>query len=201
MEIYAAVAPLVLTIEGYRLTTGEEDAEELSLMQLQDREQAEEIDQVLHDLYFLESHLAEPRDDEGLSEEIGTMDDLVALQELAAAIHGHTVDEYQEGRVKAGLQFNHLINHAGDSGYYLPYEFQQSFQIGDLSLGSTVVLQAELEALEPVLAERFPEEMAIARAVPDEEEPADLTGPVGVWHSLSRLCRSSLALGLPIQLG
>lgn len=201
MEIYAAVAPLVLTIDGYRFTTGEEDEEELTLMQLADREQAEEIDRVLHDFYFLESRLSEPREDEGLSEEVGTMDELIALRELAAALQGQTVEAYQEGRVKAGLQFNHLINHAGDSGYYLPYDFGQSFQIGDLSLGSSVALLAELEALEPVLAERFPVEMAEACAVADDEERADVSGPVGVWHSLSRLCRSSLALGLPIQMG
>jgi len=201
MEIYAAVAPLVLTLDGYSLTTGEDDPEELALMQCEDRERAEEIDEVLQTLYFLETHLAEPRDEEGLAETIGTMADLTALRQLAAEPHGYTVSDYQEGRVRVGLQFNHLINHAGDSGYYLPYEFPQAFVLGDLSLGSAVGLLAELEALAPVLAERFPAEMAAARTVPDEAERADLGGPVGVWHSLSRLCRSAIALNLPIQLG
>ncbi|MBP2017932.1 hypothetical protein J2Z79_001318 [Symbiobacterium terraclitae] len=202
MEILAAVAPLVLTIESYRLTTGEEDPEELALMQLEDRERARAIDEALNLLYFLETHLAEPRTEEGPSAVVGTMDDLEALRALAAAQHGHSVADYQEGRVKAGLQFNHLINHAGDSGLYVPYDFPQSFVLGDLSLGSAVALLAELTALEPVLAERFPAAMARARALPeDDEEIAALGGPVGVWYALTRLCRSAIALDLPIQLG
>lgn len=200
MEIYAAVGPLVLTLEGYKLTYGEEDPEELALMQIEDRELATEIDQVLYDLYFLETNLAEPSDGEGLAEEVGTMEELHALRELAASLQGYTVDDYQEGRVKAGLIFNHLINHAGDSGYYLPYDFPQAFVLGELSLGSAVALQRELEALQLALAERYPAEMAVALATPDEAERADLKGPVGVWHSLSRLCRSAIALGMPIHL-
>lgn len=200
MEIYAAVGPLVLTLEGYKLTYGEEDPEELSLMQIEDKELATEIDQVLHDLYFLESRMAEPADGEGLAEEVGTMDELQALRELAASLQDHTVDDYQEGRVKAGLIFNHLINHAGNSGYYLPYDFPQAFVLGDLSLGSSVALARELEALQPVLAERYPAEMAIALATEEEAERAELTGPVGVWHSLSRLCRSAAAMEMPIHL-
>lgn len=128
------------------------------------------------------------------------MKDLQALRELAASIHGHSVDDYQEGRVKAGLQFNHLINHAGNSGYYLPYDFPQAFVLGELSLGSAVALQQELTALGPALAERYPADVGAAMATPDEEERADLTGPVGVWHALSRLCRSAIALNMPIQL-
>ncbi|MFZ5817897.1 MAG: hypothetical protein ACOY93_21815 [Bacillota bacterium] len=200
MEIYAAVGPLVLTQEGYRLTYGEDDPEELVLMQMEDRQMAEEIDQVLHDLYFLETDLAEPREGEGLAEEVGTMEELQALREIAAALEGHTVDDYQEGRVKAGLLFNHLINHAGNAGYYLPYDFPQAFVLGETSLGSAAALQRELDVLQLALAERYPVEMATALATPDEEERAALTGPVGVWHSLSRLCRSALALGLPIHL-
>lgn len=201
MEIYAAVGPLVLTLEGYQLSFGEDDPEELSLLQIQDREEAEEIDQVLNDLYFLETNLAEPREGEGLAEEIGTMDELQALRQIAADLQGHTVDEYQEGRVKAGLLFNHLINHAGDSGYYLPYDFPQSFMLGETSLGSAVALLRELEALQPALLERYPTEMARALSTPDDEERPELGGPVGVWLALSRLCRSAIALTMPIQIG
>jgi len=201
MEIYAAVAPLVLTLEGYQETYGEDDPEELQLMQLQDRELAEELDQVLNDLYFLETNLAEPSNDEGLAEEIGTVDDLAELRAVAAESQGQTVADYQEGRVKAGQLYNHLINHADDSGYYLPYDFPQSFVVGDLSLGSVPALLRELDTLQPLMAERFPDAMATALATSDEEERAELTGAVGVWHSLSRLCRSALALGLPIHLG
>lgn len=200
MEIYAAVGPLVLTLEGYNLTYGEDDPEELALMQIEDKAIATEIDEVLHDLYFLETHLAEPRDDDGLAEEVGTLEDLQALREIAAELQGHTVDDYQEGRVKAGLLFNHLINHAGNSGYYLPYDFPQAFVLGELSLGSAVALQQELEALQMALTERYPAEISIALATPDEEPRTDLTGPVGVWHSLSRLCRSAIALAQPIHL-
>ncbi|MFZ5823127.1 MAG: hypothetical protein ACOY94_02095 [Bacillota bacterium] len=200
MEIYAAVGPLVLTLEGYSLTYGEDDPEELALMQIEDKSLATEIDEVLHDLYFLETRLAEPGDVEGLAEEIGTLADLHALREIAAELQGHTVDDYQEGRVKAGLLFNHLINHAGNSGYYLPYDFPQAFVLGELSLGSAVALQNELDALQVALTERYPAEMAVALATADEEPRADLAGPVGVWHSLSRLCRSATALNLPIHL-
>ena len=201
MEIFAAVAPLVLTLEAYQMTTGEDDPEELARMQEEDRARAEEIDEALNTLYFLETHVAEPRAEEGLSATVGTMDELEALRALAAAQHGYTVADYQEGRVKAGLQFNHLINHAGDSGLYVPYDFPQAFVLGDLSLGSAVALLAELNALEPLLAERFPEAMARARAVPADEAPAGVGGPVGVWDALTRLCRSAIALDLPVQLG
>lgn len=200
MEIYAAVGPLVLTLDAYRDTSGEDDPEELSLMQIADKELAEQIDQVLSDLYYMETDLAAPREGEGLAEEIGSTEELQALREIAAAIHGFTVDDYQEGRVKAGHQFNHLINHAGESGYYLPYDFMQAFVLGEVSLGSAVALLAELEALQAPLAERYPAEMAIALATSDENERADIAGPVGVWHSLARLCRSSIELMMPIQL-
>lgn len=201
MEIYAAVAPLVLTLEGYQLTYGEDDPEELALMQIADKELAEQIDQVMNDLYFLETTLAEPLEGEGLEEEVGSVADLQALREIAAGLQGQSIAEYQEGKVKAGLLFNHLINHEEESGYYLPYDFPQSLVLGETSLGSAVALLRELEALEPVLSERFPTEMAVAKATDDEEERADLSGPVGVWHSLGRLCRSAIALGMPIQLG
>ncbi len=200
MEIYAAVVPLVLTLEGYQANYGEDDPEELRLMQLEDRELALELDQVLNDLYFLETNLAEPADGEGLAEELGTMEDLERLREIAAESQGQSVADYQEGRVKAGALYNHLINHAGDSGYYLPYDFPQAFVLGEVSLGSVPALARELDALEPLLLERYPAEMAIALATSDDEERAELAGPVGVWHSLSRLCRSALALGFPIHL-
>lgn len=199
--IYAAVAPLVLTLEDYQAIYGEDDPEELSLLQLEDRQAAEELDQVLSDLYFLETDLARPRSGEGLAEEIGSREDLEALREIAAGLQGRSVADYQEGRVEPGRLFNHLINHAGDSGYYLPYDFPQAFVLGETSFGSSVALLRELEALEPALEERFPDEMAEALAAPDDEERPDIQGPVGVWHALARLCRSSIDLSMPIQLG
>jgi hypothetical protein len=199
MDLYAIVAPLVRSKETYELMYGEDDPEELAIMQLQDRQAAEQVDSVMFDLYGLQTHLAEPADEEGLEEMVGTLEDLHELRRIAADVHGKTVDDYQEGRVAAGAQFNHLINHADDSGYYLPVDFLQAFAIEEVSVGSAVALLKELEALEPVLTERYPIEVALAKATPDEEERADISGPVGVWHSLQRLCRSALELNLPIQ--
>ena len=199
-DLYAVVAPMVRPRETYALMYGEEDPEELNLMQVQDRQAAEQIDGVMYDLYGLETHLADPRDEEGLEEPIGTVADLHELRRIAAELHGKTEDDYQEGRVQAGAQFNHLINHADDSGYYLPGDFLQAFAIEEVSVGSAAALLKELEALEPVLTERFPAEVAMANATPDDEERADIGGPVGVWHSLQRLCRSALALNLPIHI-
>jgi hypothetical protein len=201
MELYAAVQPLVLTLEGYQMIYGEDDPEELALMQLEDKERAREIDEVLHDLYFLETSFAEPRDGEGLAEEIGTLEDLYELRHIAAESQGRTVDDYQEGRVPAGFLFNHLINHADADGFYLPVDFPQAFFMEELSLGSAVALLRELEALQPILAKRFPGEVALALATSDDEVRAPIAGPVGVWHALSRLCRSSIVLGMPIHLG
>lgn len=201
MELYAAVQPMVLTREGYELVYGEDDPEELAIMQIQDRELAQRITDVLQDLYYLDVNLTEPRDGEGASEEVGMVEDLHELRRIAAAVHGKTPDDYQEGGVVAGFQFNHLINHSDSDGYYMPVDFMQAFFLEDISIGSAVALLQELNALEPVLEQQFPQEMAIARSTPDEAERAMITGPVGVWHSLSRLCRSALELDMPIHFG
>lgn len=201
MKILGAVQPLVLTKETYRTNYGEEDPEELTLMQETDRELAQQIAGALQDLFLLETNLAEPREGEGLSEEIGSMEDLEELRSIAAALHGKTPDDYQYGRVPPGFQFNHLINHSGDEGFYLPADFPQAFFLDEIAIGSAAALLRELEALEPVLAERFPAEMAQAKATPDDAPRAEISGPVGVWHSLGRLCRSALAMDMPIQLG
>lgn len=201
MELYASVQPMVLTTEGYQMIYGEDDPEELSLLLLQDKELATRIDEVLHDLYFLQTSLAEPSEGEGLSEEVGTTEDLHQLRVIAAALKDKTPDDYQEGRVPAGLQFNHLINHSDESGYYVPVDFPQAFAIEDVSIGSTAALLQELDALEVPLAIRFPDLVARALAASDEDDQAEIPGPVGVWHSLRRLCRSSLDLNLPIHFG
>lgn len=201
MDVFGTVEPLVRSREHYQMMYGEDDPEELAILQVQDREAAEQIDSVLWDLYGLETALANPREEEGLDEWIGTVDDLVRLKGIAAALYGKTVDDYQEGRVPAGFQFNHLINHAETDGYYLPVEFLQAFVIEETSIGSAVVLLQELDALEPVLAEQFPAEMATALATPDDTERPDLPGPIGAWHALRRLCRSAVALNLPVRLG
>lgn len=180
---------------------GEDDPEELELMQAKDRELAQRIAEVLQDLFFMETNLPEPREGEGLAEEVGEMAELEELRSIAAALHGKTPDDYQSGRVPPCMQFNHLINHTGSEGLYLPQDFPQSFFLDDLAIGSAAALLKELEALAPVLAERFPDEMAAAQATPDDAPRADIAGPVGVWHSLGRLCRSALAMDMPIQLG
>lgn len=203
MELMAAVQPLVLTLEGYSNLFGEDDPEELALMQLEDKQQAQTIADVLRELYFVDLDLTVPRDDEGLAEEFGTADDLWELRRIAAESKGHTTEEYQEGEVPPGFLFNHLINHADDSGYYLPVEFPQAFVLEETSLGSSVELLKELDELAPVLTARFPAEMAAARDAaddPDLDRPV-LAGPVGVWLSLRRLCKSSIALNMPIHLG
>lgn len=201
MELYAAVQPLVVTTQEYQAIYGEDDPEELALLQLQDKELATRIADVLADLYYLQTNLAQPGEGEGLVEEVGTTEELHILREIAAASVGKTVDDYHEGRVPAGFQFNHLINHADSSGYYVPYDFMQAFFVEEVSVGSSVVLLQELDALGPLLAEQFPADMATAVIVTDEEERAPVSGPVGIWHSLCRLCRSSVELDLPIHLG
>lgn len=201
MDVFGTVEPLVRSADQYQMMYGEDDPEELAILQLQDREAAQQIESVLWDLYGLETGLAQPREEEGLDEWIGSVDDLLRLKEIAAGLHGKTVDDYQEGRVPAGFQFNHLINHAETDGYYLPVDFLQAFVIEETSVGSAVGLLQELNALEPVLAQQFPQQVALALSTPDDMERPDLPGPVGVWHSLSRLCRSAVALNLPLRLG
>lgn len=201
MELYAAVQPLVMTSEAYRVVYGEDDPEELAIMQLQDREVARQIGSVLNDLYFLDVDYSEPLEGEGLSEEVGTTADLHSLRQIAAAMNDKTTDDYHEGRVPAGYIFNHLINHSDVDGYYVPVSFPQAFFLEETSIGSSVVLLIELDALEAPLAAQFPTEVALTLTIEDDEERGPLTGPVGTWHSLRRLCRSSIALGMPIQFG
>jgi hypothetical protein len=205
MEIYASVAPLVTDPEERAFILGEEDPELLAEMTAQEEEIARSIDAILHDLYYLETDFVRPRSGEGVSEMIGTLEDLLALKEFAAAQEGYTPADYLEGRVQAGHRYNHLINHDECSGYYVPVEFMQAFAFeseeGEISVGSSVALLAELEALIAPLKERFPAEMALALATGDEGERAPLTGPVGAWHALIRLCRSSVETDLPIHIG
>lgn len=201
MELFGTVQPLVLTLDGYGYDYGDEEPADLAMMQQHDKDTAEQIAGTLHDLFFLETDLAEPKEGEGLAEEIGSMEDLEHLRTIAASINGKTPADYQEGRVEAGYQFNHLINHAGDSGYYLPVDFPQSFVLKDLSLGSAPALLQELNALESVLAAQFPDEMHLALSTSDEQPRPEIAGPVGIWFSLRRLCRSAIALHLPLHLG
>ncbi|MGE5673251.1 MAG: hypothetical protein ACM3XM_05140 [Mycobacterium leprae] len=201
MELSAAVQPLVYTPEMYAATSGEEDPEELDLMQLVDRVKAQKIADVLRDLYGLEVDLAEPREEDGEYAEVGDTDELELLRQIAAAVQGHTVDDYYEGRVAPGFVYNHLINHANTDGYYLPVDFPQAFFIDEVSVGSAVRLQAELAALEPALASRYPNQVALVAATPEDEEPDLPGGPVRVWAALSRLTRSALQLNLPIHFG
>jgi len=201
VELYAAVQPLVLTLEDYQSVYGEDDPEELALMQLQDREFAAQITSVLSDLYYLETDLDQPKEGEGLSEEVGTLDALKALREIAAASQEKSIDDYQEGRVPAGFLYNHLINHSDTSGYYVPVEFPQAFCLEETSIGSSVNLLQELDMLEPLLAIQFPSEYGVAITIADDQEHGPLGGPVGVWLSLRRLCRSSIESGMPIQFG
>lgn len=195
MELYAIVQPMVFTTELYRDITGEEDPEELQLLQLADKERAASVAGVLEDLYGLQSTLTVPRDEEGLDEEVGTLEGLHELRLIAAAVHGKTPDDYQEGRVPPGLQFNHLINHDEENGYYVPVDFLQAFVVDDLSIGSAVALLKELDALEPVLRQKFPGQMAASDDVAEPE------GPVAVWRSLRRFCQSSVEMDLPFHFG
>lgn len=201
MELFAAVQPLVMTRESYSLVFGEDDPEEILLMQLQDRELAQQISQVLHDLYFMEADFSEPSEAEGLAEEVGTTEELHELRRIAAAVNGKTPDQYHEGEVPPGYPFNHLINHSDSDGYYLPVPFAQAFFLEETSIGSSVVLLEELDALQAPLLALFPEQMQQAIATADHQERAPIGGPVGVWHSLRRLCRSSVELNLPLQFG
>jgi len=199
MELYAIVQPMVFTTEVYQDTTGEDDPEELALLQLADKEAAARIAGVLQDLYGIETSLAEPRGEEGLDEQVGTLEGLHELRQIAAAVHGKTPDDYYEGRVPAGFQFNHLINHDDEAGYYVPADFMQSFFVEEVSVGSAVALLRELEALQPVLTEMFPDQMSAG--LDDDAEPEDWEGPVVVWRSLRRFCQSAVELNLPFHFG
>jgi len=207
MELYAIVQPLVFTTDVYRDTSGEDDPEELALLQLEDKERATRIAGVLQELYDIESNLAEPRADEGLDEQIGTVEGLHQLRAIAAAVHGKTPDDYYEMRVMAGFEFNHLINHDDEAGYYIPVDFMQPFFLQEtpdddsayISVGSATALLRELDALEPVLRAQVPAEMAALP--PDGEELTSLEGPVPVWHALRRFCRSAIELDLPFHFG
>jgi hypothetical protein len=205
MEIFASVAPLVTDPAERAFLLGEDDPELLAELTAQETALATSIDTILHDLYFLETDFAAPRTGEGASELLGTLEEVLELKRFAAAQEGFTPDDYLEGRVKAGHRYNHLINHDETSGYYVPVDFMQAFAFeseeGDVSVGSSVALLAELEALAGPLKEAFPAEMALANATGDDGERAPLTGVVGVWHALTRLCRSSIETGLPIQIG
>lgn len=205
MEIFASVAPLVTDPAERAFLLGDDDPEFLAELNRQETALASSIDTILHDLYFLETEFATFKTGEGASELLGTIDEVLELKRFAAALEGFTPDDYLEGRVKAGHRYNHLINHDEASGYYVPVDFMQAFAFeseeGDVSVGSSVALLAEMEALEGPLKEAFPAEMALALATDDEGERAPLTGPVGVWHALIRLCRSSVETGLPIQIG
>lgn len=201
MELFAAVQPLVLSLSDYQLVYGEDDPEELALLQLQDKELATRIAEVLHDLYYLDTQLTEPIEGEGLSEEVGTTEDLHELRRIAAASLGKTPDDYYEGRVPTGFKFNHLINHSDADGYYVPYDFPHAFFLEEISIGSAPALLRELDELTELVAEQFPDQFALTVTTPDEEQPVTLTGPLGVWHSLRRLCRSAIELNMPIHLG
>ncbi|HYF92600.1 MAG TPA: hypothetical protein VD969_10135 [Symbiobacteriaceae bacterium] len=200
MELYAIVQPMVFTADRYRDTTGEDDPEELTLLQLADKEQAGKVAGVLNDLYGIESDLADPRDDEGLDEQVGTLEGLHELRRMAAAVHGKTPDDYYEGRVPPGFPFNHLINHDDADGYYLPADFLHAFFIEETSIGSAVALLRELDALESVLASAFPDQVRAALAAGNGDS-AGLDGPVAVWHNLRRFCRSAIDLDLPFRFG
>lgn len=201
MELLGSVQPMVLTLDQYQQVYGEDDPEELNLLQLEDKELARRIASGLNDLYFMETAFDQPSEEEGLSEEIGTAEDFRLLRALAAESMGKNVDDYQEGRVPPGFLYNHLINHEEDSGYYLPVDFMQAFVLEDISLGSSIVLLKELEALEPLLAGLHGDLVAQALQTPDDQPSPPIPGPVGVWHALCRLCRSSVETGLPIHLG
>ncbi|MDF2630310.1 MAG: hypothetical protein K0R39_4141 [Symbiobacteriaceae bacterium] len=207
MELYAIVQPLVLTIDAYRDTSGEDDPEELALLQLEDKDRASRIAGVLQELYDIDSNLADPRADEGLDEQVGTIEGLHELRAIAAAVHGKSPDDYYEMRVMAGFEFNHLINHDDEGGYYLPVDFMQPFFIKEtddedaeyISVGSAAALLRELDALEPVLLAQFPVQMA---ALPPADEPlSTFDGPVPIWHSLRRFCRSAVDMDLPFRFG
>lgn len=201
MELLGSVQSMVLTIDQYQQVYGEDDPEELNLLQLEDKELARRIAGAVNDLYFMDAAFDQPSDEEGLSEEIGTVEDFRLLRTLAAESMGKSVDDYHEGRVPPGFLYNHLINHEEDSGYYLPVDFMQAFVLEDISLGSSVALLKELEALEPLLAGLHRDLVSQALQAPDDQPRPPIPGPVGVWHALCRLCRSSIQTGLPIHLG
>jgi hypothetical protein len=199
--ITAAVAPLVLTLDGYTDRYGEDDPEELNLMQMHDRERAQAIAEVLEDLFFCRwEDATTPRDEEGLVVEL-PLAALRELQELAAASEGYTVDDYQVGKVALGARYTQLINHNPEYGVYLPVTFEQSFFLEDYAVGSAPLLLQDLEALAPHLTTRWPDLMAAADTWDVEALAAEAMGPVHVWATLRALCRSAAQMQLPIQLG
>lgn len=206
MNLLAVVQPMVRTLEGYRVAYGEDDPEELRLMQIKDRAVADTIGEVLRDLFDVEYELSEPAEGEGLQFDLGPTNWLHKLREIAAATQNRTVDEYQDGRAGVGAPMNHLINH-DEGGFYLPVKFPQAFFVDTTAVGSAPLLLEELDALQSALAERWPEAMARAQKLLShgvdlpEESPGSLRGPVWTWLTLTVLCRAAVARRQPIHLG
>lgn len=197
MSLFAVVHPLVLTLEGYQNSFGEDDPEELTLMQLADKELAQVFSEVLDEVFAVKADLTVPREEEGSSFDLGEEEHLQTLKDLAAEASGVPIEDYLEGRMPVGSRFMHLINHAG-SGYYLPVDFLQPFFLEEQnrSVGSTQALLADLEALRAAVEVRYPE--ALQASVDDLDLLDD--SPGRVWRVLHLLCQESLDLDLPIEL-
>lgn len=206
MSLFAAVQPMVRTLEGYRAAFGEDDPEELRLMQIKDRAQADTIGEVLRDLFEVEYDLSEPAEGEGQQCDLGPVEWLHELRQIAAATQDRSVEEYHDGRAGVGAVMNHLINH-DEGGYYLPVKFYQAFFVDQAAVGSAPVLLDELAALTDALAERWPQAMARAQKLAaggadlPEEPPRGLRGPVWTWLALTVLCRGAVARRQAIHLG
>lgn len=200
MFITAAVTPLVLSLEGYTDRFGEDDPEELTLMQVSDRERAQAMSEVLQDLFFLEYDAATPRDEEGLALEFPLVA-LQQLQEIAAAAEGYTVEEIQSGKAPLGVRYTQLINTNPEYGVYLPVAFEQSFFVEEMGVGSAIILAHDLDSLAPHLAARWPELVAEAPEWDVESLDPEEMGPVHVWQCLRVLCQNAGELNLPVQLG
>lgn len=197
--LFAAVHPLVWTLNVYSQAYGEDDPEELQLLRLGDQERARAIVEVLQDLFFLAApSLLVEREEEGPQEEIAPVEALHQLRRCAAEAAGYSVDDYHEGRVPPGHVYQQLINHSDCEGYYLPQDFPQAFWVDEVSVGSVPALLRDLQAVAPALAARYPVEWAAAE---QGEELEATAGPVRVWQVLERLCRSSLELDLPLAFG
>jgi len=207
MTLYAVVQPMVRTLDGYKAAYGEDDPEELRLMQIKDRALADTIIEVLRDLFDLEyDELSEPSEGEGIQFDLGPVHWIHQLRELAAAVEGKTVDEFHDGRAGVGVRMNHLINH-DEGGLYVPAKFPQAFFVDTVAVGSAPMLLTELEALTAALAERWPPAMARARTLAEngadlpEEPPRGLRGPVWTWLTLTVLCRAAVARRQAVHLG